>query len=248
MAVHGQLPARVLRCGIAELGPEVRRHGLADVLRAEYILLSNAFDGGDWSTSEPYFLPIRDHTRALLKANQTKHLLAEQIRTLIELDEMPASARKRLDFTEYDPAFPKVLLFRSTGRTLMGCVLPVQERALQQSDTAHVGLAMTRALLALMAYRAEKGALPASLQALVSDYVDAIPLDPYTGKELRYAPEKLTLYSTGSDGFDSGGSTEEDPWEALTDLDQPTLRLDPAAWKLHTPEDEEQPSDDGVEE
>ena len=67
-------------------------------------------------------------------------------------------------------------------------------------ETARVGLATLRC-------RAAKGRLPKSLGALVPDFIDAVPLDPYDGEPLRYRTEgdAFVVYTLGKDGVDDGG-------------------------------------------
>src|SRR5688572_2707924 len=177
-----------------ELGPEIRRNGLADSLRAEYVYMSKMFDNAQVILDKS--LP-----RFFFKPAQTKRLLAEKIRSLIEADSTAPPARKPLDLSDLTSSYWEVFLLRKAGSRALEESLPPFEKALKQADTDHVRLAATRVLLALMAHRQEKGALPDSLQALVPAYFEGVPLDPCTGKEFRYSAEKMILYSTGADGI-----------------------------------------------
>lgn len=71
----------------------------------------------------------------------------------------------------------------------------------------HARLRTARAALAVQRYRLTAGELPDVLTDLVPDYLDAVPSDPYDGKDLRY--EKLgsgfVVYSIGEDLRDNGG-------------------------------------------
>jgi hypothetical protein len=60
-------------------------------------------------------------------------------------------------------------------------------------------LAALEALVALRAHRVRHGALPTSLKALVPEYLDAVPLDPYVAEPLGYDPERRLLLSAGAD-------------------------------------------------
>jgi hypothetical protein len=82
-----------------------------------------------------------------------------------------------------------------------------------------------RVLVALKRYRIARGRLPASLADLVPEYLPEVPLDPCDGKPLRYSAEKQILYSVGEDLKDSGGSEIEESSKALSDKDEPTLRI-----------------------
>jgi hypothetical protein len=55
----------------------------------------------------------------------------------------------------------------------------------------------TQILIAVRAYKLDKGALPTSLNKLVPQYLDAIPTDPFNGQPLRYSYKEKIIYSIG---------------------------------------------------
>jgi hypothetical protein len=65
-------------------------------------------------------------------------------------------------------------------------------------------------VFALAAYRADHGAYPADLAALVPKYLPAVPKDPFSGGPIRYKPEKpgYIVYCIGANGRDDGGRGE----------------------------------------
>lgn len=68
-------------------------------------------------------------------------------------------------------------------------------------------------VLALRAYRLERGVHPEKLDALVPSYLQAIPADPFGGGEVLRYQKKGTdykLWSIGTDGKDDGGRPVED--------------------------------------
>jgi hypothetical protein len=70
-------------------------------------------------------------------------------------------------------------------------------------------------------YRQARGAWPATTDALVPAYLDAVPLDPFDGRPLRYrlADGGVIVYSVGPDGVDNKGRLAgKDPNEPGTDL------------------------------
>ena len=79
-------------------------------------------------------------------------------------------------------------------------VTTIDIRTIAQLHTAQVGLAIQR-------YRLATGKLPDTLAELMPTYLDAVPKDPFDGKDLRY--KKLdtgfVVYSIGEDGSDDGG-------------------------------------------
>lgn len=70
---------------------------------------------------------------------------------------------------------------------------------------------IARTLLALIRYRAAKGACPDKLTDLTPAFLAVVPNDPFDGKPLRYATtaEGSTLYSIGSNRRDDGGELSE---------------------------------------
>jgi len=62
--------------------------------------------------------------------------------------------------------------------------------------------------IALQRYKLRHGGYPADLNALVPDFLPAVPQDPLDGQPLRYKPNQdgtFLLYSIGEDGIDNGG-------------------------------------------
>jgi len=58
-----------------------------------------------------------------------------------------------------------------------------------------------RVVVALERHRREHGAYPATIQALVPAYLDALPVDPFTGEEFRYDAQLGVVLSTGGEGM-----------------------------------------------
>jgi hypothetical protein len=73
-----------------------------------------------------------------------------------------------------------------------------------------ITVAMQRLLdteLAIHLFREKQGRLPQKLDELVPDYLDAVPLDPFSEQALVYRPENgsYLLYSVAPDGMDNQG-------------------------------------------
>jgi hypothetical protein len=72
-------------------------------------------------------------------------------------------------------------------------------------------------LVALERFRAHRGHVPASLSELIPEFLDKLPLDPWSGKPFIYKPlaapdehgRTYLLYSVGADGKDDGGVSGE---------------------------------------
>ena len=64
-----------------------------------------------------------------------------------------------------------------------------------------------RLVIAVERYRLAHGTLPATLDDLAPQFVDAVPQDPFNGMAMRYTvtPTGYAVYSVGKDGNDDGG-------------------------------------------
>jgi hypothetical protein len=75
-------------------------------------------------------------------------------------------------------------------------------------------------LLALRCYQSEQGHPPARLADLVTNYLSAVPQDPFSGKPMIYRPQGTNwlLYSAGPDGVDDGGRPAARAWPLRGDI------------------------------
>lgn len=72
------------------------------------------------------------------------------------------------------------------------------------------GVAANRAMRAALAcerHRLARGEWPGDLEALVPEYLETVPLDPFDGQAIRYKqiPEGVCVWSVGEDMVDNGG-------------------------------------------
>jgi hypothetical protein len=67
-----------------------------------------------------------------------------------------------------------------------------------------------RTALAIERYRIDKGGFPSSLDDLVPQYMEALLLDPFDAKPLRYRLEAdaAVVYTIGDDMSDDGGQVQ----------------------------------------
>jgi len=64
----------------------------------------------------------------------------------------------------------------------------------------------TGLIIALKLFERDNGRLPDNLSALVPEYLNEVPADPYDGQPFRYDAKKEIIYSVSKDLKDSGGS------------------------------------------
>jgi hypothetical protein len=92
------------------------------------------------------------------------------------------------------------------GRVLLAILYPAVRAVLEKVEMAKVSSSATQLSYYLHAYYLEQAELPNSLEVLIPDYIDKIPIDPFDGKPMRYSKERKIVYSVGKDFTDQGGS------------------------------------------
>jgi hypothetical protein len=227
---RGKIPADEARPALEDLRHlRADRLFLAEALRCEYRCFGGTIDDicdGKPFPSEPSLDRIPGILRRhVLKRNATKALYAETFRGLI---------RDAAALTPPDPGKSYVVDVGSpwwpprnpVGKVIYGFAGGyLGPPLLAKAVSAEILPDFARLAWALGAFREARGELPASLGDLVPAYLDAVPLDPFDGKPLRYSKEKGIVWSVGRDRADSGGSDNEDDRTALTEPDEPTLRI-----------------------
>lgn len=99
------------------------------------------------------------------------------------------------------------------GRILYNMTAGLLHEAMRGRCRTEARVEGTRLVVAIHRYRHAHGSLPPTLDALVPDFLDAVPTDPYDGKPFRYDPGRAIVYAVGTNGVDHGGDTtnEVDP-------------------------------------
>jgi hypothetical protein len=125
---------------------------------------------------------------------------------LVEIAKLPVEEqigkiKKLVAAEEQDPPGFGV---RSFGHILGNSV------ALFHRDRAGLGCAL--AMIATERYRLTNMRWPRGLEELVPTYLPNVPLDPFSGKELRYhrLNDGVVIYSVGPDGEANGGRFDKD--------------------------------------
>jgi len=97
------------------------------------------------------------------------------------------------------------------GGFLTRMIVPALGRVMELESRAQAHRLVAYCALAVEQYRLAFGRLPESLDKLVPEYVDTIPLDPFDGQPLRYRSLErgFVVYSIGEDLSDDGGKEKE---------------------------------------
>jgi hypothetical protein len=115
----------------------------------------------------------------------------------------PAAAELIPTYPSYDTAFDRHTHFLSR------ILVPSLDRAAELTFMALAERRLAATALAIRLYELDHGARPATLHALVPDYLEFVPADPFAadGREIGYLPDAVhpKLYSIGYDAEDQGG-------------------------------------------
>jgi hypothetical protein len=217
MLCRTQLGAEALDAFIGQLKAcDALETGLGRSLQVEYMCTSVVVDSmAPGGTLEETF----GHEFALwvrlspFKPNKTKAALAASIRVLI------ANARKTYVAAESIPLPPPdstsfvlraIASGNGKGAVLYQTFMPPLARLNHMKCMQKSSLAATQVLIALRCYQLEHGELSETLDALVPSYLDAVPLDDFDGKPMKYSKAKRVVYAVGPDLTDNGGVAQDD--------------------------------------
>lgn len=115
-------------------------------------------------------------------------------------------------------------------------IVPAYEGFLGAEISSLAHARATRVAMAIELHHARTGSLPASLDALVPEYLAEMPLDPCTEEPFRYtleaeSPVGYRLYTIGFDGVDNQGAISDPQYHAMhflaKDNDQSFMPAEP---------------------
>ncbi|MFG0242460.1 MAG: hypothetical protein ACF8R9_06740 [Phycisphaerales bacterium JB054] len=135
-------------------------------------------------------------------------------------DTYRAIVQPYIDNAGIEAAVRPVLPAPDTGGLLLIDLLgPAFNKTLQAMDHLHANTRATTTMIALERHYLDRGDYPESLDALVPRYLDALPLDPWTGEPFHYhhlpgaavAPASYRLSSSGPDTVDDTNDPDPAP-------------------------------------
>ncbi len=154
----------------------------------------------------------------VLKLNMTRNVQGELMSEFMGL------------LAEYDPHEPEYrtgpcgieyfteemdgwhLVRNPLGDILVGMMLPALRASAQVYHLMAARLDMTRLAMAIRCHHLAHGELPATLDELAPEYLDGVPVDPFTQMPFDYRPgaETPVLYSVGPDLAPDAGTEDGD--------------------------------------
>lgn len=140
-------------------------------------------------------------------------LRPEEARAILtELEKVDALRVTWTEVMQNERAYARHQFMKRFNPVLLLGSLLRNRQAIQKARTRHnMVIAHERLLaaeLALRIYESEHGRAPMRLDDLVTNYLSAVPKDPFTGQQLIFRPQGTNwlVYSVGSDGVDDGGA------------------------------------------
>jgi len=168
--------------------------------------MTNSEDGG--------YYPGRAFVWPIFSFSQTKSLFAQGALRLVSAaphhygDANMAGMESR-------PGMASICLSGNmTGQIFYYMMMPALANSLATKSKGDVQLQATRTILALRAYQLTHGKLPPDLNALVPEFLEAVPVDDFDGQPLRYSAEKKIVYSVGKNLKDDGGDDQASPTDS----------------------------------
>lgn len=170
-----------------------------------------------------------------LQENKTIHIFATYYRELkkfLNADFLTDHSNLLINTTKFRN-MSRLQMFLSDNAIWNGLIVPTA------SGMDHIGFKEDIArhiiskhavtlLLSINSYKKDHGQVPASLADLVPNYIESIPLDPYSGKPLLYSKDKKLIWSIGFDYKNNHGVSKDIDPSTINNLectDEPSLAI-----------------------
>jgi hypothetical protein len=188
---------------------DVLDEGWSRAIRTEYQFLAEAIEDRHLIKGRSFW-----PCRYMYQPNRTKRMCAEFLREVGQSASLPCA---QVRVPEFNPlpashAGRRVAFLRpnGAGRILAAMLIsPEQfEHVVKGKCSTESDLDGLRLVLVCRLYEIRHGRLPATLAALVPEFLRQVPQDPFDGRPFRYLPDKAVVYSVGPDLVDSSTSGE----------------------------------------
>lgn len=206
--------------------------GLVSARKAEYLMQSRTIDnlvGGDKGTLQELIGEDSSENQEILslignryyfEPNQTKLLFAKDARALLKtVTESCADIKPVVASNTSAPDSAELKKENGLGIFLHSLMQVSLTNLSVKKCQDSLMVAATQTIMAIKVMKNETGNYPQTLTDLVPLYLSSVPIDPYDGESIKYSIDKKIVYSVGSDGQDSGGSTGDD----ISTMQDPTF-------------------------
>lgn len=188
---------------------------LRHCIRIEFSLLGGAIDRAKTKDPDQWddLMDLMDlphpPNRLLFKRNRTINGFAKAYRELIAASKLLPIERPFALEIELE-GNSRRFSSNAFGDYLIGSTTPIFWQMLSAPDFRLANRRLLRTKIAVLRYQIATGSLPGTLNALVPNYFDAVPLDPFDGKPVRYDPTRGAMWVIGQDLIDDGGTIKPD--------------------------------------
>jgi hypothetical protein len=190
-----------------------------DAAIEQSIVAQRAFYLGNyWDESRGWYARQRDvsndalwYVKRPLKTRRFVQTI-EIMTTLVDRSRQPWPVRLHVDVPDKLPGSPRGFPFLPAAQAYH--MLGSSYRSQATSIASSLALLRTAdAAIAVELYRRRTGRMPKSLAELVPAYIPAVPVDPFSGREIRYvrSSDRVVAYSVGKNEKDDGGVKVEYP-------------------------------------
>jgi hypothetical protein len=172
--------------------------------RSDVLKIFDIIGAGKRSSFNPAGLLFRSMPRGWVYLNMAEY--ARMMQISVERAEMLSDLGKhRGEWLQTADFIEQTLSQKSPALILAGIAIPNFQKAGQTTLKNQVTEFQVVIAAGLERYRLQKGVYPESLEVLVPEFVEKIPIDIASGKPMRYqkrANGEYALYSVGIDGLD----------------------------------------------
>ena len=224
----GEMPpadARTLIGVLLDDGP--RDAGFADAIRGEVIFQQTAVDhvleAGKLGKRDLLGLPVRMTLKPIIRDKGV--IMAELMLPFLDAPDWPNHPAAEPVVREYERRARVEVEQNLPYYQLAAIMLPAMERAVEAQYRNRNARRLAAVSLAVQLYRADHdGDLPPALDALVPDYLPAVPADAMTADgSVKYDPARGLAWTVGEDGVDHGGRSREDVERENPDATSPQI-------------------------
>lgn len=207
-ADNARLPPEKLLATARKLkGFEASQDDLREVLKVAYATQADMLDGFPGSVDTNSAGPSIPPPSFLYSATRSKRELTVRIRlTMAAMTNCYAIGIKMIPTEKTNVSMFWRLMHGNVIGTIMNELdLDSPVRLLTRKCKETVSLRATRTVLALRAFQLTNGRNAQSLEELPPDFLEAVPMDDFDGKQLRYSSSRKVVYSVGENLNDDGG-------------------------------------------
>jgi MFS family permease len=223
MISSSSLPSEKLKEYIIELNEfKLNERGLKNVFKMEYIFNANtkakidAAIAGKSSKEElkelgleetPFLKRRMGRFNFYYKPNKTLRMFADITKDLINNVDKNCKEIKLPEIKSLVPSSKIKMLFTENliGKMFYDIIIVSHANTFTHKCEEDFSVIGTQVLLAIKAFKMEKGNLPKTLDDLIPEYLPEAPIDPFDGEYVRYLSDKRIIYSVGKDLKDNLG-------------------------------------------